>query len=133
MAGFWLDRTNEDVKRELSEIIFSLKDPRITGVISVVRVQVSRDLSLCRAYISSLDGSRAAGRAAEVLNGAAGYIRRELAHRVRLRKTPELKFIADDSIEHGARINEVLHSLEEKKSSGGDEQEGIKSDGKRGL
>lgn len=111
MPGFKLDRSSEDVKRELTDIMRSLKDPRINGMLSIVKVDLSRDLSLCRVYISSLDGHDAAGSAVLGLNNAAGYVRKELAARVKLRKSPAIEFIADDSIEHSAHINKILKDL----------------------
>ncbi|MDD2955135.1 MAG: 30S ribosome-binding factor RbfA [Oscillospiraceae bacterium] len=111
MANFRMDRTSEDVKRELTDIMRSLKDPRITGLLSIIKVDLAKDLSLCRVYISSLDGFDKAKEAVKGLNSAAGYVRRELGLRLPLRRSPEIKFIADDSIEHSAAINELLHKL----------------------
>ena len=78
MPSFRLDRTSEDVKRELTDIMRTLKDPRINGLLSILKVDLSKDLSLCRVYVSSLDGIDAAKSAVEGLNSAAGYVRREL-------------------------------------------------------
>lgn len=111
MASFKMDRTSEDVKREITDIMRSLKDPRITGLLSVVKVDLAKDLSLCRVYISSLDGYEKAKEAVKGLESAAGYVRRELGMRMSLRRSPEIKFIADDSIEHSAEINRLLHKL----------------------
>lgn len=111
MPSFRLDRTSEDVKRELTDIMRGLKDPRINGLLSVLKVDLSKDLSLCRVYISSLEGMEAAKSAVEGLNSAAGYVRRELGQRIRLRRPPQIQFIADDSIEHSAHINQMLHDL----------------------
>ena len=108
MPSFRLDRTSEDVKRELTDIMRGLKDPRINGLLSILKVDLSKDLSLCRVYISSLEGLEAAKSAVEGLNNAAGYVRRELG---RLRRSPQIQFIADDSIEHSAHINRMLHDL----------------------
>lgn len=111
MPSFRLDRTSEDVKRELTDIMRGLKDLRINGLLSVLKVDLSKDLSLCRVYISSLEGMEAAKSAVEGLNSAAGYVRRELGQRIRLRRSPQIQFIADDSIEHSAHINQMLHDL----------------------
>lgn len=111
MASFRMDRTSEDVKREITDIMRSLKDPRITGLLSVVKVDLAKDLSLCRVYISSLDAYEKAKEAVKGLESAAGYVRRELGMRMSLRRSPEIKFIADDSIEHSAEINRLLHKL----------------------
>ena len=116
MPSFRLDRTSEDVKRELTDIMRGLKDPRINGLLSILKVDLSKDLSLCRVYISSLEGLEAAKSAVEGLNNAAGYVRRALEYkcsgqRIRLRRSPQIQFIADDSIEHSAHINKMLHDL----------------------
>ena len=83
MPSFRLDRTSEDVKRELTDIMRTLKDPRINGLLSILKVDLSKDLSLCRVYVSSLDGIDAAKSAVEGLNSAAGYVRRELGRRIK--------------------------------------------------
>lgn len=111
MASYKMDRISEDVKREITDIMRSLKDPRITGLLSVVKADLTKDLALCRVYISSLDGYEKAKEAVKGLNSASGYVRRELGLRMNLRRSPEIKFIADDSIEHSAEINELLHKL----------------------
>lgn len=74
-------------------------------------MDLSKDLSLCRVYVSSLDGIDAAKSAVEGLNSAAGYVRRELGRRIKLRRSPQIQFVADDSIEHSAHINQMLHDL----------------------
>ena len=109
MAGHRLERTAEDIKRELTAIFRDLKDPRIPALLSVVRVQLSGDMSYATVYVSSMNGLDAAKSAVSVLHkSAGGYIRRELGNRIRLRKMPELRWVADDSIEHGAHIAAIL-------------------------
>lgn len=113
MANHKLGRTTEDIKRELSAIFRELKDPRVTGCfLSIVRVEVTNDLSYCTVYISSLEGMDRTKQAAKGLKSAAGYIRRELGHRLRLRHVPELIFTPTDSIEYSAEISRILHSLD---------------------
>ena len=92
-------RINMEVQRELSEIIRSgIKDPRIHPMTSVVSVEVTPDLKYCKAFISVL-GNEDAGKATiEGLKSAEGFVRRELARRVYLRNTPQIKFILDQSI-----------------------------------
>lgn len=110
MAGYRIDRLNEDVKRELSDIIRELKDPRLTGLVSVVRTEVSSDLSYAKVFVSVVGCDSA--DAMKVIKNASGHIRHELSSRLSIRKTPELKFIFDDSIEHGARISSLLNKIE---------------------
>ena len=112
MATYKPDRTAEDIKRELTSVIRELKDPRVAGqIISVARVDTASDLSYAKVYISTLEGLDASKNAVKALTGACGFIRRELGSRLHLRKTPELKFIADDSIERGMGIAKTLENL----------------------
>ena len=105
MAGFHIDRISEDIKREIVSIMRELKDPRISDMLTVVKVDVSGDLSYAKVYISAIDGIESAKK--------SGYIRKQLGTRLHLRKSPELKFIADDSIEKGMdlfeKIKEITH------------------------
>ena len=112
MSGHRLQRTAEDIKRELTDILRGLKDPRITGLLSVVRVNVSGDLSYATVYISAVEGIETAKKSVEGLKAAAGYIRREIGNRLKLRKSPDLRFIADDSIEKSAVISQILSKEE---------------------
>ena len=123
MASNRIGRINEEIQRELSEQLRRLKDPRVsqTGMVSVTRVDTTGDLRYTRVYISVLDKSQEK----DVLKGltsAAGFLRRELGSSLRLRYTPELQFIADDSIAHGAHILEVLRKVEREDESRGQEE-----------
>ena len=107
MPSFKIGRTTEDIRRELSAIQRELKDPRVQTMISITRVETTGDLRYAKVYISVLEKDR--GR--DVLKGlksAAGYLRRELGAAVQLRYTPQLEFVADDSIQHGAHILQML-------------------------
>ena len=113
-----------EVQRELSQIIRSeIKDPRIHPLTSVVAVEVTPDLKYCKAYISVLGDEEAGKATIEGLRSAASFVRRELAHRVNLRNTPEIKFILDQSIEYGVsmskkidEINAAMHEREREAS-----------------
>ena len=107
-----MGRVNEDVKRELADILRGLKDPRIATMVTVVRTEVSGDLSYAKIFVSVMGDEAATKTTLQGLASANGYIRRELAARLKLRKTPELKFIADGSIAHGAHIAQILQSLD---------------------
>jgi ribosome-binding factor A len=111
MASFKIGRLQEDMLRELTAIIRELKDPRITPDLTVVRAELSGDMGHCKAYVSSLSGINHAKEACRVLTKASGFIRKELFHRLKLRKSPELHFIADDSIAYAADISEKLNGL----------------------
>ncbi len=112
MAGHKIDRTTEDIRRELTAIFRELKDPRVNvAMLSIVRVEVTNDLSYCTVYVSSMNGINSAKEALRGLKSAGGYIRRELGRRLRLRHVPECIFKATDSIEYGAAISRTLNSL----------------------
>ena len=112
MAGYRIDRVSEDIKREIIAVIRELKDPRVMDkMLTVVRVEVSSDASYAKVYISALEGLETAKEAVKGLKSATGYIRREVGKRLHLRKTPELNFVADDSIEHGMNIVKMMDDL----------------------
>ena len=107
-----INRINEEAKKELSQIIRELKDPRLkNGLISVVAADVSKDLGKCTAFVSIMGSEQVQKEAIDGLNSAAGFVRRELASRLKLRAAPEISFKADHSIEYGAHINEILKGL----------------------
>ena len=111
MAGNRIGRINEEVQRELAALIPTVKDPRVTGMISVTAAEVTPDLKFAKIYISVLDK----GDSDQVLKGlksAAGYLRRELGRALNLRHTPELTFLPDNSMSKGARILEMLRDPE---------------------
>lgn len=115
MPSHKLGRTTEDIRREISAVLRELKDPRVSGVLlSVVRVEVTNDLSYCTVYVSAMEGMDAANNAVKGLKSAAGFVRRELGSRLKLRHVPELIFKATDSIEYSANISRILHDLEKK-------------------
>ena len=117
MANHRMGRTTEDIKRELTAIFRELKDPRVTEVfLSIVRVEVTNDLSYCTVYVSALEGLEKTKGACKGLDSASGFIRRELGHRLKLRHVPSLIFTATDSIEYSAEISRILNSLDIKES-----------------
>ena len=103
-----IGRINEEIQRELSTLLRTLKDPRLQGgLLTITHVDTTSDLRWCKVYVSALDKSQEK----EMLKGlksAAGYLRRALGAAVQLRYTPQLEFIADDSIQHGAHILQML-------------------------
>lgn len=116
MPSYKLGRTTEDIRREVSAILRELKDPRVSGcMLSVVRVEVTNGLSYCTVYVSAMEGMETAENAVKGLKSAAGYVRRELGNRLKLRHVPEMIFKATDSIEYSANISRILHDLENEK------------------
>jgi len=106
-----LNRINEEARKELSSIIRELKDPRVNTLCSVVAVDITKDLRWCKVFISVLGDEKQQNDTIEGLKSAAGFVRRELSHRLVLRYTPEMVFELDHSIEHGAHINQILHDI----------------------
>lgn len=105
-------RINGEVLRELSNIIRGeIKDPRIHPMTSVVAVEVAPDLKTCKAYISVLGDEEAQKATLAGLKSAEGYIRRELAHNINLRNTPQITFILDQSIEYGVKMSKMISDV----------------------
>lgn len=105
-------RISEEVKKELSIIIKNeLKDPRLSEIITVTSVTVTKDLRYAKAYISVMGDDNAKSSSILALKSAAGFIRREIGNRVKLRYTPEFIFELDDSIEHGMTISKILNDI----------------------
>ncbi|HOJ11987.1 MAG TPA: 30S ribosome-binding factor RbfA [Clostridiales bacterium] len=103
-------RISEEIKREISNIIQNeLKDPRLPEFVSVVSVNTTRDLRYARVYVSVFGNDEKKKSAMEGLRNAAGFIRREIGQRIKLRYTPELQFELDNSIEHGIYINKLIN------------------------
>ena len=114
MPSYRAARTSEDVMRELTAILREMKDPRIAdAMLSVVKIDLASDLSSCHVFVSSMKNLETAQEAVRVLKNGAGFLRRELGSRLKLRHTPELRFTADNSIEHSAEISRILHQLEQ--------------------
>ena len=108
MASNRINRINEEIQKELSSLMRGLKDPRVQGgMVTITHVDTTSDLRYARIFVSVLDKSQEKD-VVKGLKSAAGYLRRELGASLRLRYTPELQFIADDSIEYGAHILELL-------------------------
>lgn len=111
MPSYRNARAAEDVKRELSDIIRGLKDPRVTGMLSIVKLDLSSDYSYCTVHISAMEGMDAAKSAVEGLRSAQGFIRREIGKRLKLRRTPEFRFVPDDGIAYSAKLDKRLRNM----------------------
>ena len=113
------DRTAEDIKREIALIVGELKDPRVSeSMLTVVRTEVAHDLSFCKVYISSLNGFEAAKNACKVLEKTAkGHIRTQLGKTLTIRKVPDIKFIADNTLEKSIDMFKKLEE-DQKRLSG---------------
>jgi len=105
------NRIDEELKKEISQIInYELKNPNVTGLISVTKAHVTKDLKYAKVYVSILNSKNIKETLAG-LKKSAGYIRSEIARRINLRVTPELIFELDDSIEYGAKIDTILKEI----------------------
>ncbi|AEV69027.1 30S ribosome-binding factor RbfA [Acetivibrio clariflavus] len=115
-----MDRTariSEEMKREISSIIQNeLKDPRLSSLISVTNVNVTKDLRYAKVYVSIMGNEEEKKNSLEGLKSAAGFIRREVGHRIQLRYTPEVQFELDNSIEHGAYISKLIDETVKKEN-----------------
>jgi ribosome-binding factor A len=105
-------RVAEQMKRELSGILRNMRDPRVAGMVSVTDVEVSTDLSFARVFVSMLESGEIRSRTLQALGHATGFVRSELAHVLGLREVPEIRFEFDDSLERGARVDELLRRIE---------------------
>ena len=112
MADYKSGRLASDITRIISGMLPRLKDPRIKDrLLTVVRVELTRDRSVARIYLSSLNGIGEAREAVKGLESAQGLIKREISGVLGIKKAPELSFIADDSSEYSARISRMLKEL----------------------
>ena len=115
-----IGRIDEEYRKELSQIIgYELKNPNVTGMISVTKVKVTPDLKYAKVYVSILNSKNIK----ETMNGlkkSSGFIRSELAKRINLRNTPELVFEIDDSMEYGAKIDSILKEIMPNETNGTD-------------
>ncbi len=115
MASNRIGRINEEIQKELSSLLRSVKDPRVQDtMISITHVQTTPDLRYAKIYVSFLQEDRAAD-AMKGLKSAGGWLRRQLGSALQLRYTPELTWALDDSITYGAKMMELINSLEVKK------------------
>lgn len=111
MASNRIGRINEEIRKELSALLRTVKDPRVAeAMLTITHVDTTTDLRQCRVYISALN-CKDEKELMRGLKSAAGFLRRELGSRVDLRYTPELFFIADDSIAYGAHILDMLNHV----------------------
>ena len=126
MANYRRGRINDEMQRTLSEVLRTVKDPRVSNAfISVTACEVTGDLKYARVYYSALQGDPK--EIQKGLKSSAGYIRGQVARIMNLRQTPEFTFVVDDSIKYGAHISDVLSKItyaEEETESASEEKEG---------
>lgn len=110
-TAYRINRIKEQMQREMSDIVLRMKDPRV-GHVTVVDAEVNKDLSLATMYVSVLGDDAAKEQALNALQKALGFIRRELAQRIQLRHTPELRVRLDDTTERAARVTALIDRLD---------------------
>lgn len=115
-----LNRINEELKKEISHILtFDLKNPNVTGMLSVTRAKITPDFKYAKIYVSVLN-SKDVDKTMEGLKESSGFIRSKIAKTINLRVTPELTFELDDSLEYGMRIENILKEIKGEKNNSGD-------------
>lgn len=118
MAKYRAGRINEEIRREISSIIQNeLKDYRLTAMVSVTSVDVTKDLKYAKVFVSIFGKEDAVESTFQALKSSNGFIRREVGHRVKLRVTPEIIFELDNSISQGMHIDALLNKIKEKSSN----------------
>ena len=117
MAKYRGGRINEEVKKEVSNIIqHEIKDPRMSAMVSVTKVDVTKDLRYAKVYVSIFGNEETKNNTLAVLKNSSGFIRREIGHRRNLRYTPEIIIELDETIEHGMHIDALLAEIKERES-----------------
>lgn len=113
MPNYRLSRVNEDMRRELTDVLRNVKDPRVSsGLLTVLRVDVTNDFSYAKVYVSAMEGGEKTDEAVKGLKNAAGYVRSELARRMKnMRKMPELVFVADHSTKRFFELDSLIKSV----------------------
>ncbi len=112
MASNRINRINEEIQKELSSLLRTVKDPRVQDtMISITRVETTPDLRYTKVYVSFLEEEKVKSAMAG-LKSAGGYLRRELGHNLQLRYAPEIVWSLDDSITYGAKMLKLINSLE---------------------
>ena len=111
MAKYRRGRINDEVQKELAQIVREIKDPRVSGcMVCITGVEVTPDLKFAKVYYSAMGGDKK--EVGQGLRSAHGFIRKRIAQSLNLRITPEFSFYIDESIERGAHIASILNSIE---------------------
>jgi ribosome-binding factor A len=114
MVNYRSGRINEEIRKEISDIIRNeIRDPRLTAMISVTKVDVTKDLRYAKVFVSIYGTEEDKKNSLSALKNSSSFIRREVGYRVNLRHTPEITIELDTSIEHGMHINSLIEKLKE--------------------
>lgn len=124
MANHNLQRLSEDVKREISVAMQEIKNSRVAGgIVSVSHLEITSDLSYCKIYISCHGGKEKTDEAVECLKGAAGFFKRRINARIKMRKMPELIFLPDNSLDYYDHISKIIDNLPKPKTDKDEEND----------
>ena len=122
MASNRIMRINEEIQKELSSLLRTVKDPRVADtMISITRVETTPDLRYTKVYVSFLQEDKA-NDAMKGLKSAAGYLRRQMGQKLQLRYAPEIVWALDDSITYGAKMLKLINSLDTGRNEDADEE-----------
>jgi ribosome-binding factor A len=117
------ERVAEEIKKAVSQIINNeIKDPRVSGLISVTKVEMTKDLRHAKIFLSIYGEESEKQKVFEGLKNAEGFIRKELAHRVRMKFIPEISFKMDESIEYGIHIYKLLEEVQKQEDNGNEDR-----------
>ena len=113
MSEFRLKRVEQNIRETISNLILrgTVKDPRVSGLISVTEVKVSKDIAYADVFVSSIQSEKRMQKTVDGLNHAAGFIQRKIANTLHMRVTPKLRFKPDTAIEHGFHLTQKLNKL----------------------
>lgn len=114
MANNRMERIKEEFKREISAIFREIKDPRLSPMVSVVAVEVTKDLKYAKVYVSVMGSQEEKQNSMQALKSATGFIKREIGARLNIRAVPQPTFVLDTSIDYGAHINDLIKQINDK-------------------
>jgi ribosome-binding factor A len=116
MSSHRIERINAQIKREISELIQQhLRDPRLSEFVAVTEVSTAPDLKTAKIFVSSIGGQQDEEQTLKALNSASGFLRTAIAKRIKMRYTPELHFVWDNSIEHGDKVLRLIDQVKQEK------------------
>lgn len=124
MPNYNIARLTEDVKREISTAMTQLKDKTIAnGLVTVTDVDITNDLSYCKVFVSALGGGEKTDEVVEVLQKAEGFFKKRINARIKMRKMPEITFVADKSLDYYEKINNIITKLPSRQEENSEEGE----------
>ncbi|MBP1918512.1 30S ribosome-binding factor RbfA [Youngiibacter multivorans] len=112
MARYRSGRINEEMKKELASLVMTdIRDPRLTAMVSITEVEVTKDLSYAKVYVSIFGTEKEKADSLEAIKNASSFLRREIGRRMNLRHTPELVIMLDTTIDRGMHIDDLIRQI----------------------